>query len=69
MNKPEVNVNKELINKCSSKLKELLFGEGRKKADISLVWSLAFEIAEKQKNKPPFELISGIKILYKILSL
>jgi len=57
-------INKEGRNILSKEIQEILFGEGKKKADISLVWSLGLEDQaandKKPKKKMAFELLSGI---------
>lgn len=55
-------INKEGKDVLSKEIQEILFGEGKKKADISLVWSLGLEEGgqqDKQKKKSAFELLSG----------
>ena len=59
-----MNHNKDMIKEIPVVLKEILFSTGKKKADISLIWSRAFETIDKKKSKADFELISGIQIIH-----
>jgi len=65
LHEPEATINKEGKDILSKEIQEILFGEGKKKADISLLWSLGLEEQQaggqdKQKKKSAFELLSGI---------
>ena len=57
-----MRINKEGKDVLSKEIQEILFGEGKKKADISLVWRLGLEEQQAggQKKKSAFELLSGI---------
>ena len=67
-----MRINKEGKDVLSKEIQEILFGEGKKKADICLVWSLGLEEnqaggQDKQKKKSAFELLSGNEMKRKVI--